>query len=73
MLFKEILREFSLNGIYTNYAAWLGIGGESSRNLDVGKSIFTDGQSHTLRGKPENIDIKGIMSLGMRIIYILNR
>ena len=26
-----------------NYAAWLGIGGDSAKHLDVGKSIFADG------------------------------
>ena len=53
-----------------NYAAWLGIGGDSAKHLDVGKSIFADGKTHPLRDEHGNITTTGVMSLGMRIVYI---
>ena len=53
-----------------NYAAWLGIGGDSAKHLDVGKSIFADGKTHPLRDEHGNITATGVMSLGMRIVYI---
>ena len=55
-----------------NYAAWLGIGGDSAKHLDVGKSIFVDGKSHPLIDKDGNISSTGVMSLGMRILYIMS-
>lgn len=55
-----------------NYAAWLGIGGDSAKHLDVGKSIFSDGKTHPLIDKDGNISSIGVMSLGMRILYILS-
>ena len=53
-----------------NYAAWLGIGGDLAKHLDVGKSIFSDGKTHPLRDEHGNITATGVMSLGMRIVYI---
>ena len=53
-----------------NYAAWLGIGGDPAKHLDVGKSIFADGKTHPLRDEHGNITATGAMSLGMRIVYI---
>ena len=53
-----------------NYAAWVGIGGDSAKHLDVGKSIFADGKTHPLRDEHGNITTTGLMSLGMRIVYI---
>ena len=55
-----------------NYAAWLGIGGDLSKHLDVGKSIFADGKTHPLIDKDGNISPIGVMSLGMRITYIMS-
>ena len=55
-----------------NYAAWLGIGGDNAKHLDVGKSIFADGKSHPLIDKDGNISSTGVMSLGMRILYIMS-
>ena len=55
-----------------NYAAWLGIGGDSAKHLDVGKSIFADGKTHPLRDEHGNITETGVMSLGMRTGYILS-
>ena len=55
-----------------NYAAWLGIGGDNAKHLDVGKSIFADGKSHPLIDKDGNISSTGVMSLGMRILYIIS-
>ena len=49
-----------------NYAAWLGIGGDSAKHLDVGKSIFADGKTHPLRDEYGNLTATGVMSLGMR-------
>ena len=54
-----------------NYAAWLGIGGDSAKHLDVGQSIFADGVHHPLRDKDGNLTATGVMSLGMRIVYII--
>lgn len=54
-----------------NYAAWLGIGGDSAKHLDVGKSIFADGKTHPLRDEYGNITETGGMSLAMRALYIL--
>lgn len=53
-----------------NYAAWLGFGGDSARDLDIGSTIFSDGESHPLIDKGE-ISTAGIMSIGMRVWYIL--
>ena len=53
-----------------NYAAWLGIGGDSAKHLDVGKSIFADGKTHPLRDEHGNITATGVMSSVMRIVYI---
>ena len=53
-----------------NYAAWLGIGGDSAKHLDVGKSIFADGKTHPLGDEYGNITATGVMSLGMRMVYI---
>ena len=53
-----------------NYAAWLGIGGDLAKHLDVGKSIFADGKTHPLRDEHGNITAIGVMSLGMRIVNI---
>ena len=53
-----------------NYAAWLGFGGDSARHLDVGKSIFADGKTHSLTDEHGNITT-GVMSLVMRIGYII--
>ena len=55
-----------------NYAAWLGFGGEPAKHLDVGKTIFADGEAHPLRDKDGDITKEGVMSLGMRIGYILS-
>ncbi len=54
-----------------NYAAWVGIGGDLAKHLDVGKSIFTDGKAHPLKDEKGNITYEGIMSLGMRIGNII--
>ncbi len=54
-----------------NFAAWLGIGGDSAKDLDVGKSIFTDGQSHPLIDDNGEITLEGVMSLFMRGTYIM--
>ena len=55
-----------------NYAAWLGIGGDSAKDLDIGKSIFTDGKHHPLLDQDGKVSKVGVMSLGMRILYILS-
>jgi len=55
-----------------NYAAWLGIKGESTRNLDVGKSIFADGNSHLIRDEEGNLTLEGVMSVAMRLMYIFS-
>ena len=55
-----------------NYAAWLGIVGYSAKHLDVGKSIFADGETHPLRDEHGNITATGVMSLGMRTVYIIS-
>ena len=54
-----------------NYAAWLGIGGDSAKHLDVGKTIFADGETHPLRDKHGKITSTGLMSLVMRVAYII--
>ena len=54
-----------------NYAAWLGIGGDSAKHLDVGKSIFADGKTHPLRDEYGNITATVIMSIGMRYVYTI--
>lgn len=54
-----------------NYAAWLGIGGDLAKHLDVGKSIFADGKTHPLRDEYGNITATGIMSIGMRYVYTI--
>ena len=54
-----------------NYAAWLGVGGDSAKHLDVGKTIFSDGKYHPLRDENGNISPTGVMSLGMRGGHIL--
>ena len=54
-----------------NDAAWLGIGGDSAKHLYVGKYIFADGKTHPLRDEYGNISGTGVMSIGMRIAYIL--
>lgn len=55
-----------------NYAAWLGIKGESTRDLDVGKSIFADGNSHLIRDEEGNLTLEGVMSVAMRLMYIFS-
>ena len=66
MLFKEVQHQFEWQ--LHNYAAWLGIGGDSAKHLDVGKSIFADGKTHPLRDEYGNITATGIMSIGMRYV-----
>ena len=53
-----------------NYAAWIGFG-DSAKHLDVGKTIFSDGKAHPLIQDKEISPI-GLMSLAMRITYMLN-
>jgi len=53
-----------------NYAAWLGIGGDSAKHLYVGKYIFADCKTQPLRDEHGNITATRVMSLGMRIVYI---
>ena len=55
-----------------NYAAWLGLGGDNAKHLDVGKTIFADGNNHPLTDEKGNITKEGVMSLTMRIVYILS-
>ena len=54
-----------------NVAEMLNIGGDSAKHLDVGKSIFLDGKTHPLRDEYGNLTTTGIMSLGMRVVYIM--
>ena len=54
-----------------NYAAWLGFGGDSARDLDIGSTIFSDGKSHPLIVDGE-MTWEGVMSIGMRVWYILS-
>ena len=49
-----------------NLAAWI-TGNESARDLDVGKTIFADGEAHKIE---DNI-VNGIMSFFMRATYML--
>lgn len=46
-------------------------GEENAKDLDVGKSIFADGKSHPLKNDEGKITKEGVMSLVMRIGYIL--
>ena len=55
-----------------NLAAWLGIGGDSAKEVDIGKSIFADGKAHPLKDEYGNITSEGVMSIIMRIGYILS-
>ncbi len=54
-----------------NYAAWVGNGGDSAKHLDVGSSIFADSKNHPFKDENGNISPVGVMSLGMRIGYII--
>ena len=53
-----------------NLAALLGFG-ERAEHLDIGKSIFSDGEAHPFRDKNGDVSLIGVMSLGMRIAYAL--
>ena len=70
---KDIIQGTTMGFVFEwrmhNYAAWVKIGGNSARNLDVGKSIFSDGDTHplTVEGK---ITSTGVMSTAMRAMYI---
>ena len=44
----------------------------SAKHLDVGKSIFADGKTHPLKNKDKNITKEGVMSLVMRMVYIMS-
>ena len=72
---KDVIQGSSFGVYYEwelhNYAAWLGFGGDSAKHLDVGKSIFSDGESHPLIDNEGDISLIGVMSLIMRILYIL--
>ena len=55
-----------------NYAAWLGIGGESAKHLDIGKTIFADGKYHPLKNIDGSISSTGVMSIAMRAMFAHN-
>ena len=55
-----------------NYAAWFGFGGDSAKNLDVGKSIFADGKVHPLINNDGEITSEGVMSLAIRVAYLVS-
>ena len=54
-----------------NYAAWLDFGGEGVKDVDIGKTIFADGQNHPLIDQNGEISSEGVMSVAMRGLYIV--
>ena len=54
-----------------NLAALFEVGGENAKHLDVGKTIFADGEDHPLRNKDGEITKEGVMSLAMRVLYFI--
>ena len=55
-----------------NLAAWFGIAEERTKHLDVGKTIFSDGEEHPLFDKQGKINGPGVMSFIMRVGYIMS-
>ena len=52
-------------------AALFEVGGENAKHLDVGKTIFADGEDYPLRNKDGEITKEGVMSLAMRVLYFI--
>ena len=55
-----------------NYAAWFGIGGDSAKHLDSGKSIFSDSKYHPLKNERGEVTATGLMSIAMKVVYIMS-
>ena len=54
-----------------NYAAWLGVGGESTKHVDLGKTLFADGKFHPLIDSNGHVAKTGLMSIGMQLLYVM--
>ncbi len=54
-----------------NLAYFLGINRSSSASVDLGPSIFSDGKDHPLIDENGEVSMAGVMSLLMRIIYLM--
>ena len=54
-----------------NVAVTLNIGGDSAKDLDVGRTIFSDMMSHPLISEKGEFNPTGVMSLGMIMLYMM--
>ena len=54
-----------------NLAYFLGVNRSSSASVDLGPSIFSDGKDHPLIDENGEVSMAGVMSLLMRIIYLM--
>ena len=53
-----------------NIAAWIGIGGDSAKHLNVGETIFADKETHPLKNDDGTFSNVGLMSFAMRVTYL---
>ena len=54
-----------------NLASYVGIGGDTAKHVDIGPTIFADGDSHPLIDEDGNISATGVMSVIMRGSFIV--
>ena len=52
-------------------ASYVGIGGDAAKHVDIGSTIFADGDSHPLTDENGDISITGVMSVIMRGSFIV--